>query len=410
MQDVEQMAPSISASSSGDVDLKEVARVILARRKLVAITTGTGSLLAAAVSFSQPNIYPAAATIMPIDSSNDRLSAALSSMGSLGGLAAQAGVGLKGNVSDKFVAILKSRTLAENVITKHNLLPSLFPERWDTIHHEWKVTVSPISWLHGTSTAKAPTIQEAARRLSAIAVTRGDAKTGLIEIRTEHPIAQVAADIANDYVVELHAFLQGNSLTSEQQNKDFLEKQLQKVSGELTASEGVLKSFQEDHKLVSLDAQAQASVQAYAALKSQLITKEMELNLQSKSTSAEDVLLVGLRQEISQLKDKLAALENGSSGGMVSFKDAPSLGMRFAQLSRDILVRQKVFELITQQYELSKINEAKEAFSFQVIDRAVPAENKSKPRRLLMVSVASILSFLAGCCLAFTVDILRKIR
>lgn len=221
-----------------------------------------------------------------------------------------------------------------------------------------------------------------------------DPKTGLVTISVDSADPQLAADIANNYVVELNAFLQRNSFSTAKRNRDFLEKQVNDTQHDLTAMESTLKNFQEKNKLVSLDAQTEASVQAYATLKAQLTAKEMELSLQEKSVSPDDVQLMGLKQEVVQLKQKLSAIDTGSSEGLVSFKDAPELGMRFAQLKRDLLVKEQVFELLTQQYEMAKVDESKETLSFQVVDRAIAPDKKSKPRRTLIVLVAAFASFL----------------
>jgi uncharacterized protein involved in exopolysaccharide biosynthesis len=401
MQEIVQMPPPQKKDSDeDDIDLWAIAGVIWRRRLVVAAITCAGTLGSAIIAFSQPNIYTATATIMPVDSSNDRLSTALSSLGALGGLASQAGVGLKGGVSDKFVALLKSRTLAETVITKYDLLPELFPERWDSKHAQWKESTTALSPRSRSSQANAPSMHDAVRQVKRILSTKGDLKTGLIDVVVEHQDPVTAANIANHFVAELNSYLKQNSLTSAKQNRVFLEGQLQHAASELSVIENNLKHFQEKNKLVSLDAQTQASVQAYVTLKSQLMAKEMEISLQENSTSENDIQLLGLRQEVSQLKEKLLSLENGTSGGLVSFKDAPQLGMRFAQLTRDLLVRQKVFELLTQQYELAKIEEAKETLTFQVIDQAIPSDKKSKPNRVSDIIMASIVSLILGGSLA----------
>lgn len=376
-------------SDESDIDLSEVARTLWQRRILILSVTLVGTVLSAVMSFRMPNLYTATATIMPIDSSSDRLSSAMSALGALGGLASQAGVNLKGSVSDKFVALLTSRTVTENVITKYHLMPILFSDRWDPVHSTWK----PGAWARDARSNQGPTMYDATRFMNRTMKAVSDPKTGMVSINVDLKDPQAAADIANDYIIELNAFLQRNSFSSAKHNKDFLQSQVNGVMKELGSMEAALKDFQEQHKLVSLDTQAEASVQAYAALKSQLTAKEMELSLQQNSVSADDVQLIGLQKEIAQLKEKIGSIENGASGGFVSFKDAPSLGMRFAQLKRDLLVKQKVFELLTQQLELAKLDEAKETLSFQVIDRAIAPDSKSGPRRPQIILVAALACF-----------------
>jgi uncharacterized protein involved in exopolysaccharide biosynthesis len=330
---------------------------------------------------------------MPVDTSSGGLSSALSSLGALGNLANVGGV--SANPTDKFETLLESRTIADNVIKKHHLMTVLFADRWDTEHATWKTATSWFGWKK----LQAPTLYEANRKLRKMTKIKVDAKSGLLSIIVEAKKPQEAADIANAFVMELDASLAGNTFSSEKRNRDFLEGQVRDVKNELASLELNLKNFQESHKLISLDAQTEASVQAYASLKSQLTAKEMELSLQEKSVSPDDVGLLGLKQEVAQLKQKLSTIDNGSSGGLLSFKDAPQLGMRFAQLKRDLMVKQQVFELLTQQLELAKVSEARDSLSFQVVDQAIAPDRKSKPNRLFNILAATLGSFWLGLLL-----------
>lgn len=399
-------SPTIPATEP-EIDLWALAQELWQKRLLIVAVTLSATIAATVHAYLQPNIYEAKATIMPVDSSSDRLSSALSSLGALGSLASKAG-GLKGSVSDKFEALLDSRTMSEKVITKYDLLPVLFPERWDSARSVWRPSSSPFFQKQQSANSKPPTLQQAFRRMHNMVVTTVDPKAGLVDIKVEHSNPEAAANIANYFVIELNAYLQENSFTSAKQNRAFLESQIQGVSRELTKIETELKDFQAANKLVSLDAQTQASVQAYATLKSQLTAKEMEISLQERSASDSDILLLGLRQELSQLQEKLAALESGESGGLISFKDAPEIGMRFAQLSRDLLVRQKIYELLTQQYELAKIEEAKEALTFQLLDKAIPPDFSSKPNRVVNILLATLMAFFLTSTLVLIFERAKK--
>lgn len=378
------------------IDLAKIARTLLDYKRFILGMTGCGILLGGTIGLLSPNIYTATATILPIEASSDSLSAALSSIGALGGLASQAGLNVKGTASDRFVAILKSRSITERVVQKYRLLPVLFPERWDSAQAKWKTA----SFSFG-SAPKEPGVQEAFRLIQGkMLKLSADPKTGIIQVSVDSRDPNMAASLANRFVDELDTFLQKNTLSSSKRNREFLQNQVDLVQGQLKELEGSMKSFQEQHKLVSLDAQTEAAVQEYAALKSQLTAKEMEYSIEKNSVSEEDLQLIGLKKEIEQLKQKIGTIEHGDSNGFVSFKDAPRLGMRFAQLKRDLLVKQKVFEVMTQQLELAKVDEAKETQAFQVIDRAIPPDKKSKPDRLMTILLSVIGSFLLGTFLA----------
>ncbi|MBO9542806.1 hypothetical protein J7643_19635 [bacterium] len=377
MQEVTVPQTTSQMIDDDEIDLVELALTVWKRRKIVAAITLAGTLLATGFSFTQPNIYTATATLLPTDSSSDRISNALTSLGALGGLAAQASGGLKGTVSDKFVAIIQSRRLTEQVIHHPQTLPQLFPKQWNTVQKRWE---------------KVPTLLEAHRLLAKTISTKVDPKTGLLQLSVDHTDPKFAADLANSYVIELNAFLQGNTLSSAKRNRAFLEQQVTGVVRDLSKLEDELKKFQQAHKIVSLDAQTEAGVQTYATLKSQLMAKEMEYNLLANSVSSSDTQSIGLRQEISQIKEKLNTIENGTGDGIISFKDAPDLGVRFARIKRDLLTKQKVFELMSQQLEIAKLDEAKDTLSFQIIDEAITPDKKSKPKRGVIIAIGLIIS------------------
>lgn len=373
----------ISPSRDDDeIDFGALGRKLSRRWLLIATVTAIGLGVTYAVGKTLPPMYKATATLIPTDSSGDRVSSAL---GAFSGLAPLAPPGLipRGD-GEKLVGLLNSRVLAERVLARN---PELVP-------------FNP----HDRGQTRALTKSEAQALLRDAIEVSGDKTTGIIELKALHVAPEQAAGIANAYMVELDAFLQDNSFTAAKRQRAFLEKQVQDLSGEIKQIETQLIAFQEQHQLVSLDAQTNATIQTYSTLKSQLIAKEMELQLQSNSVSPHDLELVGLKQEVNLLREKLAGLESGATGGLLAFKDAPRLGVQYAQFQRDLTVKQKVFELLTQQLELAKIEETRDSLSFQVIDRAAIPESASGTERTMVWVVGAVLSLVLGIVFALILD------
>ena len=67
-----------------------------------------------------------------------------------------------------------------------------------------------------------------------------------------------------------------------------------------------------------------------------------------------------------------------------------------------------LFELLSKQYELAKMDEAKDGASIQVLDAAIEPERKSKPKRALLLMLAAVGGFFLACILAFVLEALRK--
>ena len=96
------------------------------------------------------------------------------------------------------------------------------------------------------------------------------------------------------------------------------------------------------------------------------------------------------------------------SGALISLSDAPAAGLGYARLKRDALIQEKVFELLTQQYELAKIEETKDDITFQVIDPAITPEKRIKPKRTQNVMIAGVVSLFLGVFLVFFLEYFDK--
>ena len=370
-----------------EINLLDYWRVIWKRWKIIAVIFLTSVVTAAIVSLRMTPIYQAKATIMPIESSGGRVSAALRSLDSLpfvDDLVPSIG-------GSKLVTVLKSRTMAEDVIQALALMKVLFEDGQD----------------------EPPTLQDAVRSLTGITEIIDD-KKGLISISVEYKDPEIAADIANQYPIELQRFLSENALSMAKRNRIFVENQLHKVKKELRKAEEALRGFQVNKKIVAMDAQTEASIMALANLKGQITAKEVQLGVikQYSTPSNPDVLTI--KDELRELKKQLAMVEskngNPETGAMPSLSEAPTLGLQYVRLKRKAVTHQKVFELLTQQYEMAKIDEAKEDITFQVIDRAIPPEKRIKPNRRRNVMLAGVVSLFAGIFLVFFLEYLSNLK
>jgi len=291
----------------------------------------------------------------------------------------------------KLVAVLKSRTMAEDVIQALNLMKVLLEEPQD----------------------EPPTLQDAVRSLTGITEITDD-KKGLISISVEYKDPEIAADIANQYTIEPQRFLSKNALSMAKRNRIFVENQLHKVKKELRKAEEALRGFQVNKKIVAMDAQTEASIMALANLKGQITAKEVQLGVikQYSTPSNPDVLTI--KDELRELKKQLAMVESKESNpepeAMPSLSEAPTLGLQYVRLKRKAVTHQKVFELLTQQYEMAKIDEAKEEITFQVIDRAIAPEKRIKPKRKLNVMLAGVVSLFTGIFLVFFLEYLSNLK
>ena len=374
-----------------EINLLDYWRVIRKRWRIIAGIFGIFVVTAAIISLLMTPIYQAKTTIMPVESSGGNLSSALQNLGSLpfvGGMVP----GIGGASATKLVAVLKSRTLAEDVIHALNLTRIFFKDKKD----------------------KPPSLEDAVESLTDITKIADDKKGGVISISVEYKDPKIAADIANHYTTVLQKFINENTLSMAKRNRIFIEDQLEKVKRELKEAEEAMKSFQTDKKIVAIDAQTEAAIRVLADLNAQITAREVQMGVMKQFSTAANPDVLRIKDELRELRKQLTMVEskrgNPETMALPSLSESPALGLQYIRLKRESLIQEKVFELLTQQYEMARIEEAKEDITFQVIDRAIPPEKRIKPKRRQMVMLAGAVSLFAGVFLVFFLEYAANLK
>jgi len=374
-----------------EINLLDYWRIVMKRWKIIAGIFVISVVTAAIISLLMTPIYQAKATLMPVESSGGRLSGALQNLGSLpfvGGMVP----GIGGASATKLVAVLKSRTLAEDVIHALNLTRIFFKDKKD----------------------KPPSLEDAVESLTDITKIADDKKGGVISISVEYKDPKIAADIANHYTTVLQKFINENTLSMAKRNRIFIEDQLEKVKRELKEAEEAMKSFQTDKKIVAIDAQTEAAIRVLADLKAQITAREVQMGVMKQFSTAANPDVLRIKDELRELRKQLTMVEskrgNPETMALPSLSESPALGLQYIRLKREALIQEKVFELLTQQYEMARIDEAKEDVTFQVIDRAIPSEKRIKPKRRQMVMLAGAVSLFAGVFLVFFLEYAANLK
>lgn len=386
------------------ISLFDYWHVIKKRRRVISYILFISVASAAIISFLMLPIYQAKATLMPVESSQGRFSAALGTLQNIPFVGGAVGGALGKTATDKLMSILNSRTVAENVIKSLNLTRIFFKEDWDEKNNGWAVR-------------KPPTLQDTVGLLQKKIVKISDDRKGLISISVEYKDPKLASDIANEYTKALQTFLNTSAISLAKRNRIFLEKQIELTKNDLKGTEESLKDFQTRKKIAALDAQAEAAIKTLAELKAQVISREVQLGALREYTTKEHPDVKRFEDELRELRHQLKRLEEGfknpnpgesSIGAFLTLADAPTVGLEYGRLKRDALIQQKVFELLTQQYELAKIEEAKDDITFQIIDPAVTPEKRIKPMRTLNITLAGVVSLFLGIFVIFFQEYLEK--
>jgi len=360
------------------------ALIVIAKHKWMigglVFVVGVASVLYALLA---PKLYLANTKIMPPQPVQ---SLATSLMGDLAPLASLAGrdFGIR-NPNDLYVSLLQTRSVEEKLVQRFKLMD-----------------------LYG-----AKRMMDARRRLHDSTEIVA-AKDGIISISVLDRDPRRAADLANAYVVELENLTHSLALTEAAQRRLFFENQMASANDQLAKAEQDLKAVQESTGVIQLDAQAKAMIDAIARLRAQVAAKEVERRSMQVFATAQNPDLVRAGQELSQLREQLAALERrqgGPDGNLeVSVSKLPSAGLEYVRRLRMVKYYEAVFEILAKQYEAAKMDEGRSGAVIQVIDKAAPPEERARPKRTIIVLKYTGLALLVGIIAAFVREALQGAR
>ncbi len=383
----ERMLPSDSAS------LFDYWDVLVARRMLIGSLCFAGIAASLAISLLLPNIFESTASVLPqLESKEGGMLAALLTSPAAGGMAQNLGLGLPSmptTPTDVFVSILKSRVMADDVIAKFSLM-----DRY-----------------------REKTMVETRKELEdhlRITVT----KEKVIKVAVEDTDPQIAADMANFYVANLDQVNRTVTVSKAGQNRAFIERRLAETVESMARAEEALRDFQAKNKTVAVEAQAKVMIEAAAILQGQITAQEVQLQVMGSYLSPDNPDLARIRSNVEELKKQLTIMGSGKDGkGMVlgdrlhpAMTSVPDLALQFGRLFRQVKVQETLFTLLTSQHEQAKIAEARDTPTVQVLDPAVPADKRSRPRLLLNLAVAGMLSLVVGVFAAFFLDYRTRVR
>jgi uncharacterized protein involved in exopolysaccharide biosynthesis len=360
-----------------EIKLLDLLLVLVKNKVLIIGVMAAAFVLTYLYTLTLPNIYTATSRLLPPQQERGGLAAMMSS--GMGDIAALAGIPGRPGSGEMYVGMLQSRTVADAIIDNFGLMEKF----------KWKTR----SGAYGVLNHKV--------KISA------DRKSGFLTIMVDDKDPQFAADLANAYVEELKRLNVMFNLTNAGRERVFLEERLAVVKEDLINAENSLRDFQQSNKAIKIDAQASAVIEGIAKLRGELASKEVELGVLLTSQTEQNPQVRALREGVGQLRNQLHKLEESSAGKKVSddifiaMSDVPDVGLQYARLLRDYKVQETLFELLSKQYEVAKINEAKNTSSLQVLDEAVVPDRKSKPKRRKTVTLATLVAGVLTVYLAF---------
>jgi len=239
-----------------------------------------------------------------------------------------------------------------------------------------------------------------------------DKKSGIITITVESRSAQEAHDMAQAYVEEIsRAFIELSS-SSARRERIFLENRLKVLKEELDRSAVELAAYASKNTALNIPEQAKATLTAAARLQAELVAAQSELEGLTQIYTENNTRVRSLRARIAELKRQIDTSDNsaatpGSLGYIIH--NLPQVGVKWADLYRTATINEAVYEVLTKQYELARVQEAKEVAPVSVVDAPDYAERKSFPKRTYWMLGGTFFCFVLGSVVIIAKDAWRNI-
>jgi uncharacterized protein involved in exopolysaccharide biosynthesis len=364
-----------------EVSVLDLLVLLVGRKRFIVRFVLGAAVLSIVVSLLLPIRYEAKVVLLPPQQNSSIGSALMGQLGNLGSLGALAslaggGLGLK-NPADMYVSLLTSRTVEDAMIERFGLMK------------EYRLKLM------------SDTRKELERRTTAIA----GAKDGLIRLTIEDRDPKRAAELANGYVEEFRKLSASLAITEAARRRLFFEQQVQQAKDKLTEAEEAMAKTQQATGVLQIDSQARALIESAAVLRGQVVAKEVQIEGMRSFATDDNPGLILARQELAALQsqlDHLAGSQNDKGSDInLSKGRVTQSGMEYLRRFRDLKYQETVFELLAKEFEVAKLDEAREGAIVQVVDAAVPPDRKSSPHRTLIVLATTILSFFVAAFWVF---------
>jgi len=363
------------------ITLLECLKILIQNRMMLFKVIFLSLIISVIVSLVLPKIYSSTTRIIPPQQDNGLMGMMMGAMG--GGLSGIAGDLLgKGTTADLYVGILNSEAIKDTIIDRFKLM--------DVYGNKYRLDT------YKTLDDK-------------IDISAGK-KDGIISITVEDKNPVRASEIANAYVEELGKLTVKLSSTGASQNKAFIEDRLAKARAELTKAEDALKFFQKKNKSLDLTEQAKGTIKGIADMTAMLAAEEVKLAAMQRTLTESSQEVKNQKAVIINLKSQITQFEGSQkSGAIPSIGSVPALGQEYVRLMRNFKIQETLVELLTKQYELSALSEAKNISGVQIIQTAKAPDKKIKPKRSVVVMMTTFGSFLFAVIYILTREFIKRI-
>jgi tyrosine-protein kinase Etk/Wzc len=369
MLDVEnelRLRPDSDVAGSADTSLLKNVVVLARHRRFIFGGMLVAAAMTALIALVIPASYTATTVILTSQTGPGSASALLGEVGALGALASLGGDSLLKNQADTFVGVMSSRTVADNLIQD----------------------------FHLQSVYRTRTLVDTRKALARHTHVEA-AKGSLIRISVDDHDVRRAAALANAYVDELYHVNQHLALTSGSQRRLFLEQQVAAEKDTLANAEESFQQIQQKTGVIQLAGQEEMTLRSIAELRAQVSAREVQIEQLRTMATEENGQLQQLESGMGALREQLRKAESNGTGSDAYFVSAgriPQAGLEYLRRMRDLRYHEALFETLSKQYELARIEEAKAPPIIQVLDKAIALDKRTWPPRTLLVLLSLLTS------------------
>jgi capsule polysaccharide export protein KpsE/RkpR len=334
-----------------------------------------GFLLSGFVAWRYPK-FESTVQIMPPDGGPSGLAALLPALSKAPGFANLGDLMGAKTTGAVFMKVLASRTVSDQLIERFELR-----KRWG------------LSFM-----------EDARMKLATRTDIADDKKSGVIAISVREHDPKLAMALANGYVEELDSVMARVSTSAARRERIFIEQRLADENKSLQEAEQQFSQFASVNMALDVPEQTKVTVEAAARLQGELIATRAQLEALKQTYTEENIRVKSVQAHINELERELAKINSGRTSAAAvqdplnpypSVKNLPLLGVKWADLYRNTKIRETVVELLTQQYEMARIQEAKEIPTVKVLDTASTPERKRPSWLVILAGGTLFFTFLA---------------
>jgi uncharacterized protein involved in exopolysaccharide biosynthesis len=385
---------------NGEVHLLDYLVILAKHSRMIIYISVAVAVLTYLILFILPNKYTAKAQLLSPQQNLtlsgqllDLMSGGVSPGAKVGGMGAGSGgmggiaaslLGLKSPV-DLYIAMMTSNTVFDRIINRFKLM-KLYESRY---------------------------LEDARRTLSKNTKITPSTKGPIIVIELTATTPKLAADMANAFIEELDLLLRGLATEEAKGRLAFLETERLQASQHLSKAEESLRTFSEKNGVLQIDTQTRGAIEYIASLRAKIDAQEINIKVLRQQATSFNYDVIRMETEIKGLKEKLrlaeSQWENIISEVCLPTSRAPTLGLDYLRLLREVKFQESLYQLFTKTVEIARMDLARDVAVVQVLDPAKPPERRSN-KRLLPSVLAGIITFCLMIFVAFGREYMQNIK